>query len=51
MDRGQGGTVLTGVSKKLDFLVVGANPWYQACKARKLGIEEISEKQLFGMDG
>ncbi len=43
----QGGLVLASVSKKLDYLVVGADPGSKLAKARKLGVKEISEKQLF----
>jgi DNA ligase (NAD+) len=45
----RGGTVLAAVSKKLDFLVVGADPGSKLAKARKAGAKEISEKQLFEM--
>ena len=44
-----GGAVLASVSKKLDYLVVGEDPGSKLAKARKLGVKEISEKQLFGM--
>jgi DNA ligase (NAD+) len=44
-----GGTILPSVSKKLDYLVVGAEPGSKLPKARKLGIPEISEKQLLEM--
>ena len=45
----RGGTVLPAVSKKLDYLVVGADPGSKLAKARKLGVKEITEKQLFEM--
>jgi DNA ligase (NAD+) len=45
----QGGSVLSSVSKKLDYLVVGADPGTKVAKARKLGVKEITEKQLFDM--
>jgi DNA ligase (NAD+) len=45
----QGGTVVSAVSKKLDYLVVGADPGSKLPKARKLGIKEITEKQLMEM--
>jgi DNA ligase (NAD+) len=44
-----GGSVLSSVSKKLDYLVVGADPGTKVAKARKLGVKEITEKQLFEM--
>ncbi|HEY3129411.1 MAG TPA: NAD-dependent DNA ligase LigA [Acidobacteriota bacterium] len=47
--REQGGTVLSSVSKKLDYLVVGADPGSKLAKARKLGVKEITEKQLVKM--
>jgi len=43
----RGGSVLASVSKKLDYLVVGADPGSKLAKAQKLGVETISEKQLF----
>ncbi|HEU4389303.1 MAG TPA: NAD-dependent DNA ligase LigA, partial [Blastocatellia bacterium] len=45
----RGGTILASVSKKLDYLVVGAEPGSKLAKARKLGVKEITEKQLFEM--
>jgi DNA ligase (NAD+) len=45
----RGGTVLPSVSKKLDYLVVGAEPGSKLAKARKLGVSEITEKKLFEM--
>jgi DNA ligase (NAD+) len=44
-----GGTVLPSVSKKLDYLVVGAEPGSKLAKARKFGVSEITEKKLFEM--
>lgn len=45
----RGGAVLPSVSKKLTYLVVGDDPGSKLAKARKLGIETITEKQLFEM--
>ena len=45
----RGGTILASVSKKLDFLVVGADPGSKLAKATKLGVPEITEKKLFEM--
>jgi len=42
-----GGSVVASVSKKLDYLVVGEDPGSKLAKARKLGVEEITEKRLF----
>jgi len=45
----RGGTILPSVSKKLDYLVVGAEPGSKLAKARKLGVAEIAENKLFEM--
>ncbi|MFY9558383.1 MAG: NAD-dependent DNA ligase LigA [Blastocatellia bacterium] len=45
----RGGTILPSVSKKLDYLVIGADPGTKLARARKLGVAEITEKQLFEM--
>ncbi|HXU39321.1 MAG TPA: NAD-dependent DNA ligase LigA [Blastocatellia bacterium] len=45
----RGGTVLSSVSKKLDYLVVGEDPGSKLAKARKLGVTEITEKKLFAL--
>jgi DNA ligase (NAD+) len=45
----RGGAVLPSVSKKLDYLVVGADPGSKLAKAQKLGITQITEKKLFEM--
>lgn len=45
----QGGSVLASVSKKLDYLVVGADPGSKLAKAQKLAVPTITEKQLFEM--
>jgi DNA ligase (NAD+) len=44
-----GGTVLPSVSKKLDYLVVGEDPGSKLAKAQKLGVKQITEKNLFEM--
>ncbi len=44
-----GGTVASGVSKKIDFLLVGADPGSKLEKARSLGITTISEDDLTTM--
>jgi DNA ligase (NAD+) len=45
----RGGTVLPSVSKKLDYLVVGADPGSKLAKAQKLGVTQITEQKLFEM--
>lgn len=45
----RGGAVLPSVSKKLDYLVLGADPGSKLVKAQKLGVQTITEKQLFEM--
>jgi DNA ligase (NAD+) len=45
----RGGAVLPSVSKKLDYLVLGADPGSKLAKAQKLGVQTITEKQLFEM--
>ncbi len=42
----QGGKVTDSVSKKTDYLVLGAEPGSKAEKARTLGVKIIDEKQL-----
>mgnify|MGYP001447306403 CR=1 FL=1 len=42
-----GGKVLSGVSKDLDFLIVGDDPGSKLEKAEELGIKIISEEEFF----
>ncbi|MCX7943578.1 MAG: NAD-dependent DNA ligase LigA [Deltaproteobacteria bacterium] len=44
-----GGKVLSSVTKKLDYLVVGSNPGSKLDKAQELGIKIISEEELIAM--
>ncbi len=44
-----GGRVLSSVSKKLDYLVVGKDPGSKLNKAQELGIKIISEDELIKM--
>jgi DNA ligase (NAD+) len=44
-----GGKVLSSVSKKLDYLVVGADPGSKLTRAQELGIKIISEEELLQM--
>ena len=41
-----GGRVVGSVSKKTDYVVVGADPGSKFDKARALGVKTIDEKQL-----
>ncbi|HEY2932982.1 MAG TPA: NAD-dependent DNA ligase LigA [Acidobacteriota bacterium] len=45
----RGGTVLASVSKRLDYLVVGFDPGSKLARAQKLGIAQITERQLMEM--
>ena len=42
-----GGKVISAVSKKLDYLVVGAKPGSKVAKAEKLGTITILDEQEF----
>ena len=44
-----GGIILSGVSKKLDFLVLGENPGSKVEKAKKLNIKTLSEADFSEM--
>ncbi|HEY5984744.1 MAG TPA: NAD-dependent DNA ligase LigA, partial [Anaerolineales bacterium] len=48
---GQGGKVTDSVSKKTDYLVVGADPGSKLEKARSLGVKIIDEAQLKKLTG
>ena len=41
-----GGTVTTAVTKKTDYLIVGANPGSKLEKANSLSIKSISESEF-----
>ena len=41
-----GAVVMSGVSKKLDYLVVGDNPGSKLTKARELGVQILDEPAL-----
>lgn len=41
-----GGIVMSGVSRKLDYLIVGENPGSKLTKARELGVEILVEADL-----
>jgi len=47
--RAQGGKVTGSVSKKTDYVVVGADPGSKAVKAQELGIETLDEAGLMQM--
>lgn len=44
-----GGTIASGVSKDLDFLIVGEDAGSKLDKAKKLGVKILSETDLLGM--
>ncbi len=46
-----GADVVSGVSKKLDYLVVGEAPGSKLEKAQKLGVQVLSEEEFMGMIG
>jgi DNA ligase (NAD+) len=46
-----GGTMVSGVSKRLNYLVVGDDPGSKLDKAKRLGVKIISEAELNGMIG
>ena len=45
----RGGAVLPSVSKKLKYLIVGVDPGTKLARARKIGVTELTEKQLFAL--
>ncbi len=49
--KGFGGRVLSGISRKLDFLVAGEKPGSKLAKAKKIGIEVLSEHEFTEMIG
>ena len=51
MVRKTGGTVAAGLSRKVDFLVVGDDPGSKLAKARELGIPVITEREFLEMAG
>jgi DNA ligase (NAD+) len=51
MVRKEGGTVAAGMSRKVDFLVAGADAGGKLAKARELGIPILTEEEFLAMLG
>ncbi len=51
MVRKAGGNVAAGVSRKVDFLVAGADPGSKVAKAKELGIPVLTEGEFLEMAG
>jgi DNA ligase (NAD+) len=51
MVRKAGGTVAAGLSRKVDFLVAGADPGSKLVKAKESGIPVITEREFLEMAG
>ncbi len=49
--RKEGGTVAAGISRKVDFLVAGADAGGKKTKAKELGIPILSEEEFLAMVG
>jgi DNA ligase (NAD+) len=49
--RKEGGTVATGISRKVDFLVAGADAGGKRTKAKELGIPILTEEEFLAMLG
>jgi DNA ligase (NAD+) len=51
MVRKAGGAVAGGLSRKVDFLVAGADPGSKLAKAREMDVKVITEQEFLGMAG
>jgi DNA ligase (NAD+) len=49
--RKAGGSVATGLSRKVDYLVAGADPGSKLAKAKEMGIKVLSEGEFLKMAG
>ena len=46
-----GGKVTQTISKKTDYIIIGANPGGKASEAREMGVKSIEEEELLGLLG
>jgi DNA ligase (NAD+) len=49
--RKAGGNVAAALSRKVDYLVAGADPGSKLAKAREMGIKVITEREFLKMAG
>ena len=44
-----GGSISESVSGNIDYVIVGENPGFKLVKAKKMGVQTLSEKQFLGL--